>query len=69
MYVCLCNKVTDKQIQRAIRKGAADTIMDIMEQLDVGNNCGSCLEHAVQVIDETKAEMRELNYDLAVSAA
>ena len=68
MYVCLCNKVTDKQIQRAVRKGAG-SIMDIMEQLDVGNNCGSCLEHAVQIIDDTKSEMNALNYDLAVSAA
>ena len=68
MYVCVCHKVTDKQIQRAVRDGAED-LCDVMEQLMVATNCGSCAEHAMQIIQATLAEGENLNFDLAYQVA
>lgn len=68
MYVCLCHKVTDKQIKRAIKDGA-ENLADISEQLGVATCCGSCIDFAQEVINEALAEVEALNYDLAYQAA
>ena len=45
MYVCNCHKVTDQHIAQAMDRGAR-SINDLQQQLKVGTNCGSCIEHA-----------------------
>jgi bacterioferritin-associated ferredoxin len=60
--------VTDKQIQQAVKNGAMD-LADVMEQLDVATNCGSCAEHAEQVIQLALAEDHSLDFDLAYQVA
>lgn len=73
MYVCLCNKVTDKQIIRAHKKGAT-TVDHLTEQLNLASTCGSCIEHAQEILDEC-TEMQKMlestpvNYSLATNAA
>ena len=68
MYVCVCNKVTDKQIEQAVKNGAVD-LADVMEQLDVATNCGSCADHAEQVIQAALAEDQALDFNLAYQVA
>lgn len=51
MFVCLCNGVTDRDIRKAVNKGAS-SVADLRVQLGVANNCGSCIAHAEEVIDE-----------------
>ena len=45
MYVCICNAVTDSEIERAIRLGAR-SVSDLQMTLGVGISCGSCREQA-----------------------
>lgn len=42
MIVCLCNRVSDRDIDRAVRNGCA-SFEDLQRQTGVGTGCGSCL--------------------------
>lgn len=50
MYVCICNGVTDKQIRRAISRGAR-SVEALHDELGVASQCGGCLEHAMSLLD------------------
>ena len=45
MYVCLCNRVTDRQILDAAERGVT-TLEALGEQLKVATCCGRCAEYA-----------------------
>ena len=64
MYVCNCHKVTERQITQAMNKGAT-SLSEIQQQLNVGTNCGSCLEHAQMVMNEFNNAPSFFNYELA----
>jgi len=59
MYVCICNNVTEKDIQRAVRDGAC-SMSCLQERLNVATCCGEChgaardcLEDVLQMPPET----------------
>ena len=41
MYVCLCNAVTDREVQEAIDGGAC-TVADVTRACSAGGDCGAC---------------------------
>lgn len=41
MYVCLCNGVTEKDIQQAIAQGAS-SVEEVMRRTGAGTGCGTC---------------------------
>ena len=43
MYVCVCNAVTERQVESAMREGAT-TLEHLREVLAVGTCCGCCTE-------------------------
>ncbi len=45
MYVCVCNAVTEKDIERAVDDGA-NSFHHLQQKLGVSNNCGSCADEA-----------------------
>lgn len=47
MYICLCNGITEKDIQEA-HKSRKGNIKEALKLLGVGNNCGACVEFALQ---------------------
>ena len=49
MYICICNAITDRQINEAIANGAS-TIADLQLQLGVATDCGTCLESALELL-------------------
>ncbi|RUO32858.1 bacterioferritin-associated ferredoxin [Aliidiomarina sanyensis] len=51
MYVCLCEGVTDKEIEKAVDQGAR-TMRDLRRNLCVGSQCGKCTCHARDVLHE-----------------
>lgn len=52
MYVCVCNKVTDRQIRRACRDGV-DSFEGLQSRLKVATCCGRCQDCAKRVLDES----------------
>ena len=51
MYVCVCNAVTDKDIRKAVDRGAC-SLFDVQNELPVGACCGRCEDTAQSVVSE-----------------
>ena len=51
MYVCVCHAVTDKDIRKAVDRGAC-SLFDVQNELPVGSCCGRCEDTARSVVDE-----------------
>jgi bacterioferritin-associated ferredoxin len=51
MIVCVCNRITEKQVREAARKGAR-TAEAAYATLGCEPQCGCCLDYAQDVIDE-----------------
>ncbi|WP_277073892.1 (2Fe-2S)-binding protein [Simonsiella muelleri] len=45
MYVCICNAISDRQIQETVAAGAT-SLGDLQNQLGVATCCGCCAELA-----------------------
>lgn len=55
MYVCVCNKVTDKQIRSALESGA-HSMGCLKDRLKVATCCGRCQDCAQQVLCDFQVE-------------
>lgn len=51
MYVCLCNAVTERQIEQAVAEGAT-SVKDLNRLLGVGAECGSCVRCARECLSK-----------------
>ena len=45
MFICICNAITERQVQSAVADGAI-TMSDLQAQLGVATSCGRCAETA-----------------------
>ena len=54
MFVCICNGVTDHQIQEAAASGVA-TVAELTMRTGCGANCGSCLDMAADLLAKARA--------------
>ena len=54
MYVCVCQAVTDRQIQEAAHQGAR-TLKDLRRDLGVTLDCGRCASCAHNCLKEAQA--------------
>jgi bacterioferritin-associated ferredoxin len=57
MIICLCHRVSDRDIAREAREGCAD-FDELQDRLRVGTACGCCLDHAQQAFHEQAAACR-----------
>lgn len=51
MIVCLCHRVSDRDIAREARDGCG-SFEELQDALRVATGCGSCLEHAQATFTE-----------------
>ncbi len=56
MYVCICNRVNDRQIKKLARQGCA-SLDELQEQTSLGNGCGCCLMEAEEILDEHRPQI------------
>ncbi len=49
MYVCICHGITDKDIQKAARKGVS-SIDQLAAETGATTGCGSCLDMAEDIL-------------------
>lgn len=50
MIVCVCHRVSDRDITREARAGCR-SFDEMQDELRIGTGCGSCLECARQIFD------------------
>lgn len=56
MIICLCHRVSDRDIAREAKAGCA-SFEALMERTRVGTGCGACLHHAREAFDgQSRAE-------------
>lgn len=67
MYVCICNRVTDSQLRKAVENGA-HTVKSLQSALNLGTNCGSCLLEAKAMLDGHLSDLVRQNPDLYYAA-
>lgn len=49
MFICICNAITERQVQTAIAQGAS-TLADLQGQLGVAACCGCCADTATEYL-------------------
>lgn len=65
MIVCVCRRVSDRQIRAAAENGA-ETLDDLQQQLGVAMQCGKCSAMALQILNQAHDEaMAALYYPAA----
>ena len=52
MYVCLCNDVTEKDIEQAVQRGAS-SLHHLQDELKVATCCGNCADCAQECLDRS----------------
>lgn len=55
MYVCICHGVTEKDIQKAAKNGAA-SLNDVKQMTGASSGCGSCADMTLDVLLEAQAK-------------
>lgn len=51
MFVCICNAVTDRQVEHAVAEGA-DALDTLAARTGAGACCGSCRPLLLEIIQE-----------------
>jgi len=64
MFVCICNKVTDRQIREACDNGAM-SINCLKDRLKVATCCGRCEDCAKRVLRDAQSERCEATLSTA----
>lgn len=53
MIVCVCHRVSDREIEREVRAGC-ESFPALQDELGVGTACGSCVDCAVELFEKAK---------------
>ncbi len=51
MYICLCHKVSEKDIRESLSRGVRPA--DLVKRFKVGDSCGICLTEAIKEIESS----------------
>jgi bacterioferritin-associated ferredoxin len=54
MIICLCHRISDRDIRRAVQEGVRDFDL-LQEETGVARNCESCRECALEIFDQACA--------------
>ena len=51
MYICICNAVTETDIERAVETGV-DCMQRLQSELGISTRCGACIRDAERCFDK-----------------
>ena len=54
MYICICNAVTERDIERCARGRANCSLEDLQQELGVAAGCGCCRDAAKAALAERR---------------
>ena len=64
MYICICNAITDRDITKAVERGARSD-EDLARELGVGLGCGRCTSCAKSILAEAVSRLARTPVDAA----
>jgi bacterioferritin-associated ferredoxin len=53
MYICICQGITEKDIQNAVKEGIC-SMERLSESTGVSTQCGCCADHAHKTLEDAK---------------
>ncbi len=56
MYVCICNSISHREIEDAVKRGDVSSPACLRKRLGVGTECGLCLEFAEEFLSGALAQ-------------
>jgi len=56
MYICICKKITDHQIRKAVLEQRVNNVRDLRSCLGACDQCGKCVAEAKAIIRESTDE-------------
>lgn len=56
MIVCVCHRVSDRDIAHAVRAGTA-SFDELQDELRVGTGCGACIDCARDCLEQHRAQV------------
>lgn len=56
MYICLCKRVSDRDIRQGVLEGEVSCMESLRERLGATTGCGACWLAARQCLDEALAQ-------------
>lgn len=59
MIICICNRISDRQIKEAIEKGV-QTFDELRKELPVSTNCGKCRSTVEDILTGYRPTARNL---------
>jgi len=68
MYVCICQAITESEIESAIADGAR-TLDQLRDRLSAASCCGACTDVVSDCLDRFAAEPQRASMPAAVAAA
>jgi len=57
MLVCICNRISDRDIRSSIHEGASG-FREVKAELGIGSCCGQCVPFAKGVVDDTLSQLQ-----------
>jgi bacterioferritin-associated ferredoxin len=48
MFICICNQITDKDLEKVLTKHPNIKANEIIKELGLGSDCGTCLEEIIE---------------------
>jgi bacterioferritin-associated ferredoxin len=67
MFVCVCNGITDRQIEAAIDAGAT-SLEDLTTALGVASGCGTCAAFTRQLLSRALENRRTVSTSMSLTA-
>jgi bacterioferritin-associated ferredoxin len=58
MYICICKKVTDHQIRKAVLENEVQSLRELRLRLGACGQCGKCAPDTQAILREAVAERR-----------
>ena len=65
MIICVCNRVTERDIHAAVADGVA-TLSDLRMATGCSSSCGRCAPHANEALKQARREQRAHSLELPV---
>lgn len=65
MYVCVCNAVTEREIEQAVNNGC-NSLRQLEDQLGVATQCGSCACEAAACIKKSMEKQLDTEMLMAI---
>ncbi len=54
--ICVCNEITEKTIEDAIRNGGLTTVEEVEEATTAGSVCGGCIPDIEEMLEKINKE-------------